>query len=160
MELISQANSSSNMVKELQTRKHSTRMHTACSPTVHAWVASHQVSVPVRSPGDVTRGSSSEQVWKGFQSWPPDVTSRGTGTLTQGPCTQGVRLGLVPYTERGPVMRSNASRAMVSRDPLWTDKLTDAHDWKLYLATTWLVGGNNSVRCVKKCLIIGSFITI
>ena len=36
MELISHANSSSNMVKELQSRKHFSRMHTACSPNIHA----------------------------------------------------------------------------------------------------------------------------
>ena len=45
------------------------------------------------------RGSSSEQIWTGFQSWPPDVTCRGrgrarrlaTGSLySKVPCPGGV----------------------------------------------------------------------
>ena len=44
-------------------------MHTTRSPTIRASVASHQMSA--------SGESSSEQVLAGFQSWTPDVTSRG-----------------------------------------------------------------------------------
>ena len=65
--------------------------------------------------------SSSEQVWTGIRSWPPDV--------------------LVLTTKGGPCMvRSKVSGVMVTWDPLWTDR-HDRHDWKLYFPITLLAGG-------------------
>ena len=52
------------------------RMCIACLTTIHASVASHQMSA--------AGGSSCEQVWTGLQSWPPDVTSRGGCNIIQG----------------------------------------------------------------------------
>ena len=48
-------------------------MRTACLKTMHASVATAQMTL--------LRGSLSEQVWTGLQ-WPPDVTSRGVGAMS------------------------------------------------------------------------------
>ena len=49
-----------------------TRKHSTCT-----CVSSHQMSVPVKG-GPCTVGS---QVWIGFRSWPPDVSTSGGGRL-------------------------------------------------------------------------------
>ena len=61
------------------TRKHSSRMHTACSPTIHAPLVSHQMHCR-----DLKRTSFNRPL-----VFRPDITSRagqGQGTC---PCTEG-----------------------------------------------------------------------
>ena len=57
------------IVKETAPRKYSSTVRVTHSATVHASVASHQVSAP--------GGPLREQVWTALWSWPPDVTTKG-----------------------------------------------------------------------------------
>ena len=57
------------------------------------------------------RGSSGEQVWTSLQYWSPDVTSRGF-LYSEVPCGHCM-------------VRSNASRVIVTWDPLWREWQTD-----------------------------------
>ena len=59
-------------------------------------------------------GSSSEQFWTGFQSWPPDVTSRG------------VPVREVPWGDLYSEVQCIMGNGHMG--PLWTDRLTDTHD--------------------------------
>ena len=86
----------------------------------------------LRWPPDVTTDglvgvSSSDQVWRGLQSWPPDLTSSWGGV---GGCT----------------VRFNASWVMVTwglPPARWTVRLTDGHVWKHYLSGTPLASGKS-----------------
>ena len=94
--------------------------------------------------------SSSEQVWTCLQWWPPEVSSRGVGTLVpcQGGVTQvsgreekypGPMSGQGETGGRVGAVMSNTSWVMVTLEPPWTDR----HLCKHYLPTTSFAGGNN-----------------
>ena len=62
--------------------------------------------------------SSSEEVWTGPQSWPPDVTSRDRwGPGQGGPCTKGEGQGVTVQRRIYCMVRSNASWVMVTWYP-------------------------------------------
>ena len=81
----------------------------------------------------------------------PDVISKG-------PCTTRFHVpwslyikvpcrgeGVTRQRKRGCIVKSNALWVMVTWEPLvdkLTDRQTDGHDWKCYLPTTSLAGGN------------------
>ena len=107
------------------TRKHSSRMRTIYLPTICATVANR-----CQHWWGKGWGSSSEQIWTGLKSWPPDITSRGSLCI-EVPC-QG-----------GNMVRSNASWVTLSHGTPWgqNDCLTDRHKWKYYLSATSLAVG-------------------
>ena len=103
------------------------------------YVASHQMSALVGR--TYTMRSSSEQVWAGIQCWPPDVIRRRVGP---GTCTEGVCTG-------GPVQRGRDLYSEVRwyGTPLWTEWLTDRHNWKHYLpGTLWVNNKTNSMPLI------------
>ena len=114
-------------------RKNSSRVRPVRSPT------RHQMSAPMA--GGTVRPLS-EQVWKGIQSWLPDITTRRDRALYRGGTlySGGGGGALASCLHRGGACtaRSNASWVMVTRIPLWSD----GQDWKHYLPATSLAGGN------------------
>ena len=88
-------------------------MRTSRLPTIHASVASYQMSAlggpqmnkfeQVSGLGQqmsLTMGSSSKHDWTGFQSWKPDVTSRGCNH-SWGVSVQGQSQGISVQSEDG-----------------------------------------------------------
>ena len=82
--------------------------------------------------GACTVKSSSEQIWTGLQSRPPDVTSRWLGPRT---------------------VRSSVSWVMITWDALM-DRQTNRYDGKQFLPATSLAGGTNDRNnsyCIQYC---------
>ena len=116
-----------------QTRKHSSRMRTACLPTVRAFVT----MPPDVSTSGGRGGSSSEHFWTGLQWWLPDVTSRRAPRV---PCLMSWKWG----GGIGGVcsVRSNISWVMAHGDPLpAVDRQTDRHTQLNTLPSRNFVGG-------------------
>ena len=126
-------------------RKHSSRMRTSCSPPVPLSVTSHQMSVTEGILNWTMLNGSPVLVMRCH--WQSGDWSLGQGSLHRGP---GRR---VP-TQRGwgwdgqvQGIRGNDQMG----PPL--DRQTPTHDWKHYLSTTSLVGGNkNSTEDIWMCV--------
>ena len=65
--------------------------------------------------------------------------SEGGVPVQWGPMSRGWGLGCLC------TVRSNARWVMVTLNPLWEDRLTSTHNWKHYLPTTSLAGGNEMI---------------
>ena len=102
------------------TRNHSS-MNAYRPPTHRTCYFRQQMSASVRG------RSSSCKVWKSPQSWPTDVTTRGTGlgrgTLHRGKRGPGLGPG-VGWRESPCMVRSNAWWVMVTCHPHCTDRET------------------------------------
>ena len=109
--------------------------------------------------------SSREQVWIGFQSWPPEVSTSGWSLYSKIPCPERE----VPV-ESGPMLRGWGSflygevqcimGSVHIIAPLWTDRQTDRQTdaWEHYLPEASLAGSKNvtdwTVRW-NKALVLG-----
>ena len=102
-------------------------------------------------------GPSSEQVWTGFQSWPSEVTSRGSNAswvmFTWGSPNRCWHL-----VATGEVQRIIGNGHMVT-----LNRMRGRHSWKYYLPTTSLADGKNLVARLcwddtgRKCSIMNSY---